>query len=88
MNGLIPRAFTLEHAIILLGRALDERRNRGMQLPLVEFMCRGLDNGDQTVETVENDIMRRGIIDLCSGRALALRIDERKGVGVANLFSK
>lgn len=70
MNGLVPGAFTLKHTIILLGSTFDERRNGRVQLPLVKLMRGGLDNGDQTVESIENDIVRSGIVYFRSRRAL------------------
>ena len=55
-----------------------------MKLTLVILVCRGLDNLNQAVETLENNLMRRRIINLGGRGTGALGIDEGIGLSIAD----
>ena len=59
-----------------------------MKLTLVILVCRGLDNLNQAVETLENNIMRRRIINLGGRGTGALGIDEGIGLSIADRLGK
>jgi len=59
-----------------------------MKLTLVILVRRGLDNLNQAVETLENNLMRRRIVNLCGRGTGALGIDEGIGLGIADRLGK
>ena len=59
-----------------------------MKLTLVILMCRGLDNLNQAVETLENNLMRRRIVNLGGRGTGALGIDEGIGLSIADRLGK
>ena len=59
-----------------------------MKLTLVILVCRGLDNLNQTVETLENNLMRRRIVNLGGRGTGALGIDEGIGLSIADRLGK
>ena len=59
-----------------------------MKLTLVILVCRGLDNLNQAVETLENNLMRRRIINLGGRGTGALGIDEGIGLSIADRLGK
>ena len=65
MNGLILGTLAQQDRVVLFTRSLNERRHHSMELTLVILVCRGLDNLNQAVETLENNLMRRRIVNLC-----------------------
>ena len=88
MNGLILGTLTQQHRIVLFTRTFNERRHHSMKLTLVILVCRGLDNLNQAVETLENNLMRRRIFNLCSRGTGALGIDEGIGLSIADRLGK
>ena len=83
MHGLILGTLAQQDRVVLFTRSLNERRNHSMKLTLVILVCRGLDNLNQTVETLENNLMRRRIVNLGGRGTGALGIDEGIGLGIA-----
>ena len=59
-----------------------------MKLALVILVCRGLDNLNQAVETLENNLMRRRIVNLGGRGTGALGIDEGIGLSIADRLGK
>ena len=59
-----------------------------MELTLVILVCRGLDNLNQAVETLENNLMRRRIVNLGGRGTGALGIDEGIGLSIADRLGK
>ena len=59
-----------------------------MKLTLVILVCRGLDNLNQAVETLENNLMLRRIINLGGLGTGALGIDEGIGLSIADRLGK
>ena len=59
-----------------------------MKLTLVILVCRGLDNLNQAIETLENNLMRRRIVNLGGRGTGALGIDEGIGLSIADRLGK
>ena len=59
-----------------------------MKLTLVILVCRGLDNLNQAVETLENNLVRRRIINLGGRGTGALGIDKGIGLSIADRLGK
>lgn len=59
-----------------------------MKLALVILVCRGLDNLNQAVETLENNLMRRRIVNLSGRGTGTLGIDEGIGLSIADRLGK
>ena len=88
MHGLILGTLAQQDRIVLFTRSLNERGNHSMKLTLVILVCRGLDNLNQAVETLENNLMRRRIVNLGGRGTGTLGIDEGIGLSIADRLSK
>ena len=88
MHRLVPGAFTLKHGSILLRGTFDEN-GHGLALETsVEIECRVLDGLHQAIEAVEDNLMRRRVINLRGGRTGTLGVDECERLGKTDALRK
>lgn len=84
MHRLVLGAFTQKNSVVLLARALNERRHHGVKLALVILVGRRLDNLNQTVKALKDNLMRRGVFNLGGRGTGTLGVNKRVGLGITH----